>query len=79
MWCIVMVSVETPSNLSISVEPQRNDKNHHENGTFQHIMSYDTSNGRALRILSEYQKFECVLGTWLPWQQISSKKSDFIS
>ena len=31
------------------------------------IMPYDTSNGRALRVLSEYQQLECVLVTWLPW------------
>ena len=73
MWCIVTVSMETPSYLSIFIDTKKNNYNHHENDTFQHIMPYDTSNGRALRVLSEYQQFECVLVTWLPWQQISSQ------
>ena len=65
-----MVSMETPSNLSISIESK---KMTHENDTFQYVMSYDTSNGRAQRVLSEHQQFEFVLITWLPWQQISSQ------
>ena len=73
MWCIVTVSMETPSYLSIFIDTKKNNLNHHENDTFQHIMPYDTSNERALRVLSEYQQFECVLVTWLPWQQISSQ------
>ena len=60
MWCIVTVSMETPSYLSIFIDTKKKKKNHHENDTFQHIMPYDTSNGRALRVLTEYQQFECV-------------------
>ena len=44
--------METPSYLSIFIDTGKKKKNHHENDTFQHIMPYDTSNGRALRVLS---------------------------
>ena len=63
----------TPSNLFILIDSKNMTKIIMKRTHFNIIMPYDTSNGRALRGLSEYQQLECVLVTWLPWQQISSQ------
>ena len=37
---------------------EENDKNHHESDKSQHIMPYETSTGRVLRVIKEYHKSE---------------------
>ena len=49
------------------------DKISHKNVTFQCIKPYDTPNGRSLRVVCHHCDLECVLISWLPWQQISPK------
>ena len=49
------------------------DKICHKNDTFQYIKPYDTPNGRSLRVVCHHCDLECVLISWLPWQQISPK------
>ena len=49
------------------------DKICHKNDTFLCIKPYDTPNGKSLRVVCHHCYLECVLISWLPWQQISPK------
>ena len=66
------VSMETQINFP-NLRGSVIDKIRHKNDTFQCIMPYDTPNGRSLRVVCHHFDLECVLISWLPWQQISHK------